>query len=171
MNEKYQDTKKYHFFKSFFITKLLDEEGYSYNLVKNWSRRVKGKNIFNLDKIFFPINHNNIHWSLAVIFIPEKRIQIFDSGGNGGQRYLDGLLQYLKDEMRDKHHMEGKWNGWNLIPSHEKIPKQLNGDDCGVFTCMFAYYIAEDLSLTFDQTDVTEFRKHIAMYILKKRIE
>ena len=47
--------KRCHFFKSFFITKLLDEAGgYNYKNVKRWSRKVPGKDIFALDKIFFP---------------------------------------------------------------------------------------------------------------------
>ena len=50
-----QKRKRCHFFKSFFITKLLDEAGgYNYKNVKRWSRKVPGKDIFALDKIFFP---------------------------------------------------------------------------------------------------------------------
>ena len=46
--------KRSHFFKSFFITKLLDEAGYNYENVERWSQKVPGKDIFALDKIFFP---------------------------------------------------------------------------------------------------------------------
>ena len=33
-------------------------------------------NIFELNKIIFPINVNKSHWTLAVIFMNEKRIQV-----------------------------------------------------------------------------------------------
>jgi Ulp1 family protease len=56
--------KRSHFFKSFFMTKLLneghtdpDKDGvYEYRNVKRWSKKVPGKDIFALDKIVFPIN-------------------------------------------------------------------------------------------------------------------
>lgn len=73
--------KRSHFFKSFFMTKLLNEgnpamEGqYEYRNVKRWSKKVPGKDIFNLDKIFFPINQGRMHWVCAVAFMQEKRIQ------------------------------------------------------------------------------------------------
>ena len=47
--------KRNHFFKSYMTTKLLDEcGGYNFENVKRWSRKVPGKDIFALDKIFFP---------------------------------------------------------------------------------------------------------------------
>ena len=47
--------KRCHFFKSYFITKLLDEAGgYNFDNVERWSQKVPGKDIFALDKIFFP---------------------------------------------------------------------------------------------------------------------
>jgi hypothetical protein len=79
--------KRSHFFKSFFMTKLLNEgnaelEGtYEYRNVKRWSKKVPGKDIFNLDKIFFPINQGRMHWICAVAFMQEKRIQFYDSMG------------------------------------------------------------------------------------------
>ena len=55
--------KRCHFFKSFFITKLLDEAGgYNYKNVKRWSRKVPGKDIFALDKIFFPGKFSSHAW-------------------------------------------------------------------------------------------------------------
>ncbi len=62
--------KPTHFFKSFFLTKLLnegdanpDKDGvYEYRNVRRWSKHVKGKDIFKLSKIFFPINQNQMHW-------------------------------------------------------------------------------------------------------------
>ena len=55
------DHRRSHFFQSFFITKLLDEDGYQYQHVSKWSRKVPGKDIFKLDKIFIPINMGNLH--------------------------------------------------------------------------------------------------------------
>ena len=79
------DRKRCHFFKSFFMTKLLNEghaekDGeYEYRNVKRWSKKVPGKDIFALDKVFFPINVGEVHWVCACAYIQEKRIQYYDS--------------------------------------------------------------------------------------------
>ena len=81
--------RRLHFFNSFFVQKLFDEKNrnrklrgiYNYENVKGWSVKVPGKDIFNLKYIFCPINLNNIHWTVAVIFMEAKRIQYYDSMG------------------------------------------------------------------------------------------
>mmetsp|Transcript_63781 Transcript_63781/g.94737 ORF Transcript_63781/g.94737 Transcript_63781/m.94737 type:complete len:213 (-) Transcript_63781:408-1046(-) len=129
--------KRCHFFKSFFITKLFDEGNaatqgkYNYNNVKRWSKRVPGKDLFKLDKIFFPVNAGGVHWCCAVVFMAEKRIQFYDSLGGGGMTYLRGLFQYLKDEHKAKKGCplpdEDKWE---LVTCTEDTPFQQNGMFC-----------------------------------------
>eukprot|EP00588_Corethron_pennatum_P009003 CAMPEP_0194266106 /NCGR_PEP_ID=MMETSP0169-20130528/1125_1 /TAXON_ID=218684 /ORGANISM="Corethron pennatum, Strain L29A3" /LENGTH=605 /DNA_ID=CAMNT_0039006717 /DNA_START=204 /DNA_END=2021 /DNA_ORIENTATION=+ len=158
--------KRSHFFKSFFVTKLLDERGYCYSNVKRWSKKVPGKDIFQLDKIICPVNVANSHWTCAVIFVEEKRIQYYDSMGCGGRRTLEGLLQYMVDEYKDKKKKVLDVNEWTLVPSQPDTPEQANGYDCGVFTCMFADFISRNQPLTFTQDHVTECRERIALSIL-----
>lgn len=68
--EKEKGRRRSHFFKSFFITKLLDEAGgYRYQNVKRWSKKVPGKDIFALDKIIYPVNMSGVHWTCIVIFM------------------------------------------------------------------------------------------------------
>ena len=132
-----------HFFKSFFITNLLNEGSatndgeYEYQNVKRLSRKAPGKDIFDLDKILVPINTGNLHWISAVIFMQQKRIEIFDSlpelGIDGGL-YVEALFRYLKDEHMDKKKTPlPDIKKWKLVPKRE-TPRQHNGDDCGVFT-------------------------------------
>jgi hypothetical protein len=137
MCQKDSSRKRCHFFKSFFITRLFDEgnsnpklEGkYDYNNVKRWSKKVPGKDIFNLDKIIFPINQCRMHWQCAVAFMQEKRIQMYDSMGSKSMHYLQSLLQYVKDE----HHAKKGYplpdaQEWRLVPCDNAItPGQRNG--------------------------------------------
>ena len=44
---------------------------------------------------------------------------------------------------------------------HGNIPQQENGVDCGVFTMMYAKYIAAGQSFTFTKEDMERFRKRI----------
>jgi Ulp1 family protease len=55
-----------------------------------------------LDKIFFIINQGQMHWTCAVIYMKEYRIQLYDSMHGSGQHYLHDLFQYIQDEHIDK---------------------------------------------------------------------
>ena len=129
--------KRSHFFKSFFITKLLNEghsnpeiEGtYEFKNVKRWSKKVPGKDIFNLDKIIFPINQNNMHWLCAVAFMQEKRIQLYDSMGSRGLYYLKSIFRYIQDEHKAKKGSDlPDIDQWELVPTTSDTPRQRNGE-------------------------------------------
>jgi Ulp1 family protease len=44
----------------------------NYKNVSKWSKKLPEKDIFNLKKIFIPINIKNQHWTCIVIFMKEK---------------------------------------------------------------------------------------------------
>ena len=166
-----------HFFKSFFITNLLNEGSatndgeYEYQNVKHWSKKAPGKDIFDLDKILLPINTGKMHWISAVIFMQQKRIEIFDSLpslGSNGQRYVEALFRYLQDEHLDKKKTPlPDIKEWKLVPTKRETPRQHNGDDCGVFTCIIADLLSIDLPLTFDQSHINQVREYIALSIIR----
>jgi hypothetical protein len=129
--------KRSHFFKSFFMTKLLNEGNtnvaldgkYDYRNVKRWSKNAPGKDIFKLDKIFFPINEGRMHWICAVAFVQERRIQMYDSMGSDGMHYLQSIFQYIKDEHQDKKKAPlPDVNDWELVPCTRETPRQRNGE-------------------------------------------
>lgn len=114
--------KRSHFFKSFFMTKLLLSED-----MYGWSNHVPGKDIFNLDKIFFPVNQGETHWICAVVFMQEKRIQMYDSCGGPGMHYLENIFRYLKDEHQDKKKCPlPDADQWTLVPCTTDTPRQAN---------------------------------------------
>jgi hypothetical protein len=164
---------KQHFFKSFFVTKLLNENvpgqhgQYQYANVKRWSKKVKGKDIFALDKVFFPVNQNNVHWTLAVAFVQERRLQFYDSMGGSGRQYLVELERYFHDEHKDKKKSADP-RVWTLEPCTTDTPRQRNVVDCGVFVCMFAEFLSRDRPLTFSQDDIYNCRDRIAHSLLTK---
>ena len=120
-----QKRRRCHYFKSFFFTKLFDEgdtNKYRYASVERWSEEVPGKDIFELDKIFFACNIRSTHWTCAVIFMQKKRIQFYDSMGKDGQHYCKGLMQYLKDEWKAKK--GGKLpneDQWEIVTAYANI--------------------------------------------------
>ena len=113
MRERFNDRPKSHFFNSFFIDRLLRTDNtYSFKNVRRWTKNLPS--IFCLDKIVFPINTGNIHWTLACVYIQKKEIHYFDSmtkmrehtckvyddfkTRKKGTFYMNGLLRWIQDE-------------------------------------------------------------------------
>ena len=160
------------------MSKLLNEGNanpaldgtYDYKLVKRWSKKVPGKDLFNLDKIFFPINQGGMHWVTVVAYMQKKRIQFYDSLGSPGNDYLQHVFQYLQDDHLDKKKRPMGTTGWELVPCDGRsTPRQLNGYDCGVFTCMFCDFLSMNYPLVFNQDHITQCRERIAFGVLNGR--
>jgi Ulp1 family protease len=92
---------------SFFWQNLTNEKNddmtvqgtYDYGNGSRWLKKLPGKDISNLNKIFIPINIENRHWTCIVIFMKEKQIQYYDSTSMGaGNSHMNAVLQYLVDE-------------------------------------------------------------------------
>ena len=139
--------KRSHFFNSFFIQTMFDDMNkkkalrgnYKYENVRNWGEKVPGKDIFNLKYIICPINRD-LHWTLAVIFMEEKKIQYFDSGGGTGQEILDGLLQYVKDEWKAKKEGdELDVKEWTLVRNTRDTPRQWNGKSYAFLAAVWGF--------------------------------
>ena len=56
---------------------------------------------------------------------------------------------------------------WTLRETPGDYPQQLNGYDCGVFTCTCADFLSAGKHTDFTQRDVTGMRRLIALRILK----
>lgn len=160
-----------YFFSSYFLTKLVDDGEYCYNNVRRWTSRAK-IDVFALDKVIIPTNVGNQHWCLSVIYVQRKTIQYYDSMGGRGTSYMESLLNWLGDEHQDKKKTPlPDRHTWRLVPTQQGTPQQENGCDCGVFTCMFANYLSEDLELDFSQDDMPHFRDLIAWQVLESKAE
>uniref|UniRef100_A0A8C3TCD5 SUMO specific peptidase 2 n=1 Tax=Chelydra serpentina TaxID=8475 RepID=A0A8C3TCD5_CHESE len=153
-----------HAFSTFFYPKLISG---GYQAVKRWT---KGVNLFKQDLIFVPI-HLRVHWGLVVIDVRRKTIKYFDSMGQRGHSICEILLQYLQEESKTKRNLDIDPSEWTLysMKSHE-IPQQLNGSDCGMFTCKYADYISRDKPVTFTQHHMPHFRKKMVWEILHQQL-
>jgi sentrin-specific protease 1 len=165
--------RRSYFFSNFFIDKLLDNEysEYRYAYVCRWSRKF---DIFAYDKIFCPANIDQQHWTLTVIFMQQKTIVYYDSMGDQGRRYVDGLFRYVQDEHQDKKGVPPpNPEEWTLVyGSRDGCPQQQNGFDCGVYACVCADYLSDDLPLIYTQEDITNFwRTKIGVAILNNQLD
>ncbi|KAK2502532.1 hypothetical protein MC885_015789 [Smutsia gigantea] len=153
-----------HVFSTFFYPKL---KSGGYQAVKRWT---KGVNLFEQELILVPI-HRKVHWSLVVIDLRKRCLKYLDSMGQKGHRICEILLQYLQDESKTKRNNDLnllEWTHYSMKP-HE-IPQQLNGSDCGMFTCKYADYISRDKPITFTQHQMPLFRKKMVWEILHQQL-
>ena len=158
-----------HYFNSFFMSKLLERDQYTYSNVRRWSKTF---DVFSKDKIFIPVNIHNTHWTMAVVFIAKKEMHYYDSMSGSGRKYLSALQQWLKDEAKDKKGIvDLDTSDWKLLDREPEVPQQANGYDCGVFSIMCADYLSDDLPInSYSQGEMPSYRVKIGCSILRGSI-
>ena len=163
---KFPERRKSQAFNSFFMDKLIvDSGGYNFNNVKKWTKKF---DVFDVEKLYIPINISNAHWVLAVVFPQRKEVHFYDSMHGNGEKYLDALRRWLVDEAKKKS-IDLDLSNWNF-QSVGTAPLQHNGTDCGVFTIMAADFISDDLPVieeSYDHTNMSFFRVKIVNDILR----
>ena len=84
--------------------------------------------IFDYDEVFVPINYGHIHWFYTVMYMEQKRIQIYNSSELGSNKYLKHLLIYLKDEHKERKGTPlPDPDRWSLINNQPETHTQKNG--------------------------------------------
>ena len=124
--------------------------------------------VFDMKKIFIPINIRNTHWVLAVVYVNEKRICYYDSLISEDKTYRDlyfhSILRWLHDValLKSYHFNQNDWE----LEEQTNIPQQHNSFDCGMFVLAYCVFIAKDLDLhSFSQNDMPSFRTSFENHI------
>ncbi|KAF2188125.1 cysteine proteinase [Zopfia rhizophila CBS 207.26] len=105
-------------------------------LVENWSRRAnleKGK-LLDAELILFPLC-DHAHWTLLAIKPKLREIEYLDSLANKDSnpvRYVEKAKEWLRMELGSKFVEKD----WTVVKGRSL--RQLNGRDCGIFTCLNA---------------------------------
>lgn len=151
-------------FNTFFYPKLRSS---GYSTVRRWTKKV---DIFSVDIILVPV-HLGVHWCLSVVDFRKKSVVYFDSMGGNNDEACRILLKYLEQESEDKRGRDFDTSGWILqSKKRNEIPQQMNGSDCGMFTCKYAEYITKDKPITFTQKHMPYFRRRMVWEILNRRL-
>ena len=147
---------------------------YTYENVRRWTKDV---NIFEKDKIFIPINIDNLHWTLAVIFIDQSKVLYYDSligdsTPRDGGMYIRNFIRWVADEGKQCDIVidEDKWFQNSRCLTESELPQQKNDSDCGVFVCMYADFLSDNLPLDFDQSHIGIFRQKISIDMVSETL-
>ena len=171
-------------FTTHFMEEMLEEEDasviYEHEKVQNWSCGIE-EGLFELDHLFVPINIANSHWIFLRVDFGRKAIELYDSFGTANphhRRYLWAMQRYLFDEeYRDVAHDQRpdfeQWKtSWAIRDMSSSSPRQINGDDCGVFTILSIYLLSRGVQLSrssYSQACVVtrQLRRSIAFALLQ----
>ena len=125
-------------------------DGDGEDILAVWTGRQVGGALLQASKIFVPVNIGNYHWALAVVDVERREFHYYDSLGMGGQHYLSALRGFLARYARH-HDLQGLGvERWSIVPRRSgPRPRQGNGSDCAVFTCVTAEYLARALPFDF----------------------
>ena len=126
-----------------------------------------------MDKIFIPVNINNTHWCLAVIYVQEKEIRYYDSlSGESGTFVMENLSQFLGDEMTHRKQIYLDTSSeWTRVLKPPGTPQQTNSVDCGVFTTMYAHFISANQPISFTREQIDTIRFYLTHKILMANSE
>uniref|UniRef100_A0A096LVX0 SUMO specific peptidase 1 n=1 Tax=Poecilia formosa TaxID=48698 RepID=A0A096LVX0_POEFO len=151
-------------FNTFFYPKLRSS---GYSAVRRWTKKM---DIFAKDILLVPV-HLGMHWCLSVVDFRKKSVIYFDSMGGSNDQACQILFDYLQQESRDKKGKELDTSGWTLHSKKpSEIPQQMNGSDCGMFTCKYADYITKDKPITFTQKHMPYFRRRMVWEIMNHKL-
>ncbi|KAL2104266.1 hypothetical protein ACEWY4_001134 [Coilia grayii] len=161
---KRPDLPSVYTFNTFFFPKLRSA---GFSAVRRWTKKV---DLFSHDILLVPV-HLGVHWCLSVIDFRKKTIWYLDSMGGSDHDACRVLLKYLKQESQDKRASELDTSNWILHSKKpNEIPQQMNGSDCGMFTCKYAEYITKDRPITFTQKHMPYFRRRMVWEILNRKL-
>ncbi|XP_058054847.1 sentrin-specific protease-like [Anopheles bellator] len=148
---------------TFFLPRLM-QNGYSG--VRRWTRKV---DIFAHDILVVPVHVNGVHWCMSIVDLRRKTIHYYDSMGSPNNPVLNALESYLCEESQDKR--KTPFDKADLTKQNIRdCPRQQNGSDCGVFSCMFAEFLTRDRPITFGQTDMQYFRQKMMVEIVQGQL-
>jgi Ulp1 family protease len=98
--------RKLHIFSSFFYTKLSSQ---GYKSVSRWTRKF---DLFELDKVIFPVHLGN-HWCVGALDMKIRRLEYYDSLHGSSMEFFPQLRKYLQAEYLEKHGKSINLDDWN----------------------------------------------------------
>ncbi|XPS76977.1 hypothetical protein M3J09_009019 [Ascochyta lentis] len=135
--------------------------------VERWAGRacLGGKQFLDAKLVLYPICDGS-HWRLLAVKPQERIIEYLDSLGWNGDKYVDKMRLYLKNELKELY----KDEEWTVV-EQQRSSRQLNGSDCGVFVLLNALVLirGDDTKKVIACNGMLEARERMAITIITGR--
>lgn len=143
-----------------YLHKILRDEGVVPRLYRRLTKR--GIDLSQLTQLIVPF-HVPGHFVLAEAKLQDREIVQYDSLHGRLRRRDLKLIRNFVHQLTSANDL----NTWKIKSApHDRLPKQMNGDDCGIFVALFARYLAEGKNLSFSQDDMSYWRRRIGYELL-----
>ncbi|CAN8014827.1 hypothetical protein HPB47_024207 [Ixodes persulcatus] len=138
-----------------------------YDAVRRWT---EGVDLFDIDLMLVPV-HDQDHWSLVALWMQQRMFSLYDSMGRENKPCYRTLMDYLRNEHRDKKRrpLVEPDGGW-VCQFAKNIPMQSNTHDCGVFVCLYAERLVRNAPFDFSARDIQRLRYRMAYEILTGKL-
>ncbi|XP_058080702.1 putative ubiquitin-like-specific protease 1B [Magnolia sinica] len=99
------------------------------------------KEIWYSERVYVPVNHDNSHWFLMVLYPRQREIIIIESLVSNALLKYKQMINLMTEVLPILFHATGdvtahEGKTWTA-KSMNSVPKQCNGFDCGIFVMKF----------------------------------
>lgn len=121
--------------------------------------------IFSYKHIVIPIHTYN-HWTLIIVC--KETVYYYDSMGGLNIRAIVKIKKLMEVLYMKKYRVNISYSCKNMS---SRMPQQTNGDDCGVFCCMYARFLVDpDIKSIFESKNIPDLRAKMLCEILNGKI-
>ncbi|PHT88623.1 hypothetical protein T459_10729 [Capsicum annuum] len=137
-----------------------------------------------VDEVYVPINCNDkFHWELAVIFLKDRRIRVYDSLSslrnmesiNEINKLVAMLPTYLSDNRIFEEASRTDWTNLevyrNKITQRTQFLNEHSFENCGAFVAGYAEYLSEGMNVPSDDFEAEYHRMRYATLLQKYGIQ
>ncbi|EKX49177.1 hypothetical protein GUITHDRAFT_105251 [Guillardia theta CCMP2712] len=104
------------------------------------------------------------HWCLAIAYMGERRLELYDPKGMTGigvLNQIEGFLKYLRYKWQTDDSLEGAYE--KRVMREGQVPIQEDSTSCAIFLCVIANNVAAGEGIdNFGQKDIPIIRQGIA---------
>ncbi|KAF3678561.1 hypothetical protein FXO38_03191 [Capsicum annuum] len=137
-----------------------------------------------VDEVYVPINCNDkFHWELAVIFLKDRRIRVYDSLSslrnmesiNEINKLVAMLPTYLSDNRIFEEASRTDWTNLevyrNKITQRTQFLNEHSFENCGAFVAGYAEYLSEGMNVSSDDFEAEYHQMRYATLLQKYGIQ
>jgi hypothetical protein len=136
--------------------------------VRRWAKRkhMEGKKLLDVQLLLIPICDHG-HWRLLAIKPQDRTVEYLDSLEYDGTMIIRTAFAWLKQELGPLW-VESQWK----VVQAQRSRQQLNGRDCGVFTCGNAVALIrnEDPNILEVDDGMNNARRRIAVSLISRKL-
>ncbi|KAF2857661.1 hypothetical protein K470DRAFT_199009, partial [Piedraia hortae CBS 480.64] len=124
----------------------------------------QGQRLLQAQRVFFPVQGEDGHWSLLIVLPQARTIEYLDSRGGRSPELMTIAREWLRGELGARNFIESEWTDLSSQSMRES-----DAADHGLFVCFNA--LAASLGRSYTEVNACRMstaRRHLGILILNK---